>query len=345
MSSEGALAAKARAMFGERLGADEYESLMQKKSVGDIAAVLKNNRLYHATLEGINEKAIHRGQLEVLLRMNLYHRLKKLIRYGSEKDEEFMVAATMNTELSMILTCVRTLMNPDSDEREQLIQELPLYAASHMSFDISKLAVIQSYDELLTLLKGTKYFEMALRHRTASMSEMDYVALAHDLREVYFHSLEDMAEHTCKGEEKASLLHMINLRAELENIAVIYRLKKYFSLSPLEIEAEVTPRYCLFNAREIERLIQDGSADDVLQAMERKYKRYIRDKKFIYIENYTENIEYRMYYSILQTSMDAHLILLSYLQLSMIEIRNVINIIEGVRYNVPKDKIRVMLVY
>lgn len=345
MGSEGAMTAKARAMFGERLKADAYEALIQKKSIADIVAYLKNHPLYKETLEGINEKAVHRGQIEVLLRVNVYLRLKKLLRYGDERDMEFMVAAAMNTELQMVLTCVRTLMNPDSDEREQLIAEMPMYVADHMSFDIAQLAHVETYDQLLELLKGTKYYDMVLRHRTNTVSEIDYVALAHDLHEVYFHTLEEMTEHTCKGEEKEQLSRMINMRAELENVAVIYRLKKYFHLSPVEIYKSVNSRTCLFSSREIQRLIDECDADEVLSAIERKYHRYIRDAKFLYIENFIERIGYNMYYTTIETSMDAHLVLLAYLQLAMVEVRNVINIIEGVRYHVANDKIRAMMIY
>lgn len=345
MGSEGAMAAKARAMFGERLNADAYETLIQKKNIGDIVIFLKNHPLYRETLEGVNEKAVHRGQIEVLLRLNVYLRLRKLLRYGDEKDAEFMIAAAMSTELQMILTCVRTLMNPDSDEREQLIAEMPMYVLDHMSFDISKLGLIQNYEELVELLKNTRYSTVIQHHRTSEISEIDYVSLAHDLREVYFHSLEEMAQHTCRGEERQELMRMINMRAELENISVIYRLKKYFSLPAVRISRAVTMRSCLFSQKEIRHLIEDCSADEVLQAMERKYHRYIKKKNFTYIENYTENIVYNMYYSVIETNMDAHLILLSYMQLAMIEIRNVINVIEGVRYHVSNDKIRAMLVY
>ena len=84
MNNDGAMVAKARAMFGERLGAGDYEALLQKKNIADIVAFLKTDKLFEHTLEGVNEKAVHRGQLEVLLRLNVYDRLRKLLRYGSK---------------------------------------------------------------------------------------------------------------------------------------------------------------------------------------------------------------------------------------------------------------------
>ena len=59
------MSAKAKAMFGERLKANDYQSLLQKKSVSEIAAYLKNNTYYKATLDGINETQIHRGHASI----------------------------------------------------------------------------------------------------------------------------------------------------------------------------------------------------------------------------------------------------------------------------------------
>ena len=50
MSSELALTVKARAMFGKRLKEEDYEALIQKRDVSEIAAHLKNETSYSAVL-------------------------------------------------------------------------------------------------------------------------------------------------------------------------------------------------------------------------------------------------------------------------------------------------------
>ena len=51
MSSELAMSTKARAMFGSRLQANEYETLIQKKSVPEVASYLKNETYFSKTLK------------------------------------------------------------------------------------------------------------------------------------------------------------------------------------------------------------------------------------------------------------------------------------------------------
>lgn len=345
MGADGAMVAKARAMFGERLGASDYETLLQKRSIADIVSFLKTDVLFSKTLEGVNEKAVHRGQLEVLLRLNVYDRLQKLLRYGSEEEGQFLIAAGMNTEIEMILLCIRTLINPESDEREQLIAHMPIYIAHYMSFDITKLAEIGSYEDLLELLKNTHYYSVLYPYRNTRLEEINTVSLEHDMQEVYYSSLMDMASKQAKGEGRKLLLDMMAKRIELENVTLIYRLKKYFRLSPDEIRKHIADVSSVFSKKEMETMLQASTPDEVLDMLKKKYHRYVKDVPFTYIEKYTERIAYNMYYSTIETSTDSYLVLLSYLHLSLTEIRNLINILEGARYNVSKDRVRALLVY
>ena len=67
-ASNAAMATKAKAMFGKRLTASDYQQLLQKKSIPEIASYLKNETLFREALEGYSETGLHRGQLEMLIR-------------------------------------------------------------------------------------------------------------------------------------------------------------------------------------------------------------------------------------------------------------------------------------
>ena len=64
--SSNAVLSKARAMYGKRLTAENYRELLNCKTVGEIAAVLKSRTVYGKLLAGINENEIHRGMLETV---------------------------------------------------------------------------------------------------------------------------------------------------------------------------------------------------------------------------------------------------------------------------------------
>ena len=62
-----AIAAKLKAMYSKFLTRDDYEQLLERKSVNDICSYLKSTPGYGEVLEQVNERDIHRGQMEILL--------------------------------------------------------------------------------------------------------------------------------------------------------------------------------------------------------------------------------------------------------------------------------------
>ena len=56
-------------------------------------------------------------------------------------------------------------------------------------------------------------------------------------------------------------------------------------------------------------------------------------------------IQFNMNHHVIEYYQDSSLVLLSYLLLGETEIQNLINIIEGIRYQIAPDRIRALLVY
>lgn len=344
MSSELAMSVKARAMFGKRLDASAYEILLQKKSVSEVASYLKNETYFNTTLAGINEKAIHREQLEALLRMDIFHRLEKLERYGGEEDRNFIYTFVMRSEIQLLLACVRYIATNDPEIRSELIASLPMFAEKYFTFDLKGLPEVATFDDLLVLLKDTPYEKIIYKHRTDAMEEIDYVSLEHDMEVELYANVVKLLDRF-KSSDAKELKQILMAKAELINLSAIYRLKKYFKTPSDKIYDFMLPYYCFFNQRELDDMIMNCDDEEVLERLAKKYHRYTRDLRFTNIEQYVQMIQFNMNYHFLEYYQDPPLDLLSYLLLSETEIRNLINIIEGIRYSIAPDKIRALLVY
>lgn len=343
--SDGAIAAKARAMFGSRLSEEDYMKLLQKKSVRELAYTLKHDTYFSETLTGINEKAVHREALENLLKMDVFTRLKKLLLYTDDDQAGFIYAAVMNAEEQLILMCIRAFTEDDEESRVNMIQRMPIYIEKYLSFPIQKLSEVNDFHDLLDLLKGTRYEAIIRRYQNTDFKEVDYIGLEHALRVSYYDVILELISHISAGSAAEEMKKDTLTRVELDNISIIYRLKKYFSGRPEDIRKLMTPRYAVFSAREIDHLIDDCSADQVIEELQKKYARYISNIRFTSIEHYTQVIRFRMNHHFMEYYTEPSLVLLSYLMLSEMEIDNVINIIEGVRYHISPDRIKSLLVY
>ena len=87
-----ALASKAKAMYGNRLRKDDYEELLRKKTVGEIATYLKNETDYESSLKNVYENRIHRGQLENLINTHIFKKILKLLKFSQLTKDEFYMS-------------------------------------------------------------------------------------------------------------------------------------------------------------------------------------------------------------------------------------------------------------
>lgn len=345
MSSELALTVKARAMFGRRLQEADYEALIQKREVSEIAAHLKNETSYSETLAGINERAIHRQYLESLLRQDIYIRLQKLLRYADESDMSFVKTFSMKSEAKMILNCVRYIMDHDQNLRDEMIANMPLFSQKYFSFDIKKLAEINSYEDLIDLLKNTVYEKILRSHISNKIQELDYISLEHDMEILIFRNLFKSIEMYGNTEDAEKMNDILRSRAELVNLSILYRLKREFQTSTEQLKELLLPYSLHYSKKEIADCIENASAEDILKSIQQKYRRYAQDIVFTNIEHYIQQISFNLYHHFIEYETEPSLVMMSYMYLADTEISNLINIIEGVRYKVSPDLIRRMLTY
>ena len=137
-STSFAVLAKARAKFGKRLTEKDYNSLLNSNSVAEVMSYLKSYTHYAEALRDINERDVHRGRLEVLLRQHLFYEFDSLCRYDSQMSTGFSAYVISRTEIEQIMRFL-TLLNTSSTEK--FIYQYPTYFAKHTEIDLQKLAL------------------------------------------------------------------------------------------------------------------------------------------------------------------------------------------------------------
>lgn len=337
----GALSAKAKAMYGRRITHSDYQALIQKKTVADVASYLKHETYYSDILSGINEANIHRGQLEMLLRYDWFNRFSALLRYGNEKSHFYHYIIGHN-EIEQIMACLHMIEHGDQLE---LVSKMPVHLAHYMSFDLFALAKVSDYDQLLEVVAHTPYYQTLLDARPRYMDEFDYVGVESKLTKIYYDDLIKTIHSLFSGEKRAKIEQMFTVQIELNNIIKIYRLKKYYNTSPDKIREVVTPHYGFFSKEMVDRLIEADNADDVLEQLRNsRYKNYVSNQSFMYIEYQAKAINYAMNRQSMNFSTDPDFVLMSYMVLSETEVDNLVNIIEGIRYHIAPDRIASLLI-
>lgn len=339
----GAVASKAKAMYGKVLNRKDYQELLRKRSVSEIAGYLKNETDYQNVLQDVHEATLHRGQLEALMHRYVFEKTMRLVRFAGNGHKDFYNSYVIPQEIEQILNKIRRI---NSDIYEDFAQDVPIYLNEYTSFDLMKLDQAKNFDEILEVLNRTGYHKIVARFHPGKEKIIDYTGCELALRNYYFQQLKKAIDENFKRGLKKSMNTIVDTQIELENITRLYRYKKFFTQDGNELRSALNQSGNRMSDRFMEVLIAAPTLKVFLQELAQSpYHLFIDDQDYVFIEYDCEEICYHLAKRYMRFSNDAPLIFMVYLTILEIEVNNIINIIEGVRYKVSSENIEKMLIY
>ncbi len=340
-----AIMTKAMSMYGRRITTEQYMELMHKKSVGDIAAFLRDTPGYRNALEGIQPSTIHRGQLEMMLRKERFARYLRLLHYDSSPPgDSYYGYLTKQFEIDQILQMIQLL---NAGNPEQFISRFPAFFEKYSVLDMLRLAQVRNFDELVQALRGTDYEKLLMQCRPAAGDEkIDYTNCEITLMSYYYEHVEEIIDRKFHGKTKKQLHELFQINVELFNVITVYRLKKYFPETPPEFVRKcILPIWKRIPQKQLERMVHAPTADAFIdEIVHSPFNKLIGSDDFTYLEYKTGEIVYRAGKRFLRFATDAPTSFTAYMYLCNIELTNITTIIEGVRYGVSPSEIKRMLI-
>ncbi len=341
--SSNAILAKARSMYSKRLTDYDYEELLKKRNVNEVVSYLKSETAYSDVLTDIKENNVHRGQLEGLLNKEVFIRLNRLMRFASKKELAFYRLGITELEIHFILTKIR-LLNSNYYSGYEI--NIPSYLTKYASFPLYGLITANDYDSLLSLLKGTKYYDVVLEYLPKDGEPIDTNLLELEFKHISYTEYIDTVKKLFKGKTRKDLLTMLYTSIELQNITKIYRLKKFFNATPEQIERVLFLEHSRIPRTMMQDFIHASSAEVLLKMLaDSPYKLYVDDSEYVFIEYYTEKIKYYLAKRYMRFSTSSALVYMTYKIVLQIEVDNLKHIIEGLRYGESPSQINAMLIY
>ncbi|MGI5965537.1 MULTISPECIES: V0D/AC39 family V-type ATPase subunit [Anaerotruncus] len=338
-----AIMTKCRAIYGNMLSPAQYDELLRKQSVQEIAAFLKEKTSYAPALAGVQESTVHRGQLESLLHKDAFYHYVRLIRYAP-KNEGIYNYVVMDIEIELILACLRDIISARPDD--EYIASLPTFIQPYISFHVLDLVGVKNVGQVMKIIENTEFgpvFRKCMEAHPQVENQVDYTAYELALRTYYFETLLGQVCRSARGTARKELTELVTIRAELMNINMMYRLKAYFHASPDQVRAMLLPFTCRLSRRTLDELIAARDAQEFLQRLSRTIYGKVITPDTTYIEGATGNIRYRLDLKRLRFSTDPQVVFTALMLLRTMEVENIIRIIEGVRYHLPPEKIEKLL--
>lgn len=336
LSTSNVVVTKLKALYGKRLTASDYEQLINKYSISGVASYLKNETLYRTTLESINENFIHRGQLELLLKIANFEKYTKFFNYKLNENINIFKYIVLKNELEQILTAIRLF---NTGEMKKYAVELPVFLLKHTKINLKDLADVKNFDDLLKIFKGTIYYN-SLKMFTLENGKIDIIKCETELRKAFYNKIISLID-----EKDRETLEIFLIDIEILNISIIYRLKKFFNKDKEYIKSCLLPFFYYLNEDIIEKMIDSQTAEEIFKIISTtKYKKYCDETFFSNISFFSKKILYNILKKRIWFTNSYQYVMISYIYLMDIELKNIITIVECIGYKFKAKEIKELLI-
>ena len=333
---------KIRALEKDFLKREDYLNMIRKKSVVDVARYLKENTSYNKLLREINIDNISRRDLEDILKSNMIKNMDKLIYYFRDDYKEFIRSLYMKYEIEDLKILSRSIFNGKDLET---IEKPLSFLGKYSRVDPKILFKSKTNRDLIYSLKGSKFYEFLIPLVNGKRENRFRFEMALDMG--YFNIIQSRKLRISQ-EDRKILKKWEGLLADLYNIQWVYRGKKFYSLSPEELlnytinfgdKLTFRERKAMCytkNLEELYKMIIDTIYGFLFKKEEISRDIYMerRINRFIYYKLKVLDRQFPL--SIIQT--------IDYVWSFEFEIRDIISILEAIRYDMPPEEARKFLV-
>ena len=319
-----AVLVKIRAKYAKRLSLDDYKSLLSSDSVSAVASYLKNKDVYCDSLSKMNTE-IHRGPLEKALMQSFFEDLSSLANYDLKFSKKIFKYILIRSEIKQINKFLTFLKSDNSSTFECF---LPKFLKSKSKINFDNFNKIENYQDLVLFLKKTEYYRFLKPFEHDNPIDINIIESS-----LYSYQFQITLNSICKLKKISKETKKFFYKCmDIMNIIRVIRAKKVCNPSDDYISKIIFKfgDYKFNNYNICEKDLKNIFGKDILSIrdLEKKFKeiKFEWAKKNIRYSNISEIIGY------------------SYISLKEFEIMNIVNIIEGVRYKLPSDRIEKMLI-
>ena len=340
-ASGNAVLAKARALYGSRLRADDYRRLMACRTMTELAAALKEYPLYSEALADVNPQYARRVQLENLLRQSLYTRYDSLCRYDRSAGSKVYEYFTLCCEVDELTAAMRCL---DAGRPGDYLFRLPEFMQQRCCIDLYALAKATSLDGILAAVAGTRW-EKVLAPLQSAKPDRGLTAQAEPLLQDFRHRAL-VALAPAKGGTSAApnLRDLVELECDTSAVSNAARLIRIGA--PDSVVRTNARRDCTaLTNDEWEYLLAARDLDTFKARFARtKYGPLLGHHEYSVLKEGFFHYRCDWCRKWLRFSTDPTLVMLCYVWLARCEVQDLDHIIEGVHYKLPPEDVQPLLV-
>jgi len=328
---------KAKALEGKLLKNKDYIELLNKKNEKEVLEYLKENTSYREILKDVDPDKIQSDKIGLLLLRNLVAHYEKFIHFFTAEYKKLFRIFLIRFEISDIKLFLKKLMGQGSlaDIKDNFI-----ISERNTHLDYERMLHSKSLEEFIENINDEAYRKL-LKPYLEEEPERRLFYMEMALDRLYFKKIIDQINHLSKEDQKV-FGEFFGRQIDLMNLQWIYRGLKLYGLSPEELINYSLPGGLEFRYERLRSVCYSKSDEELIEKISHSSYGFLVDHQGDSREIYMERrIQRYMYFYLLSHRKGNQMTLIqsiSYLHLLEYEMRDIISILEAVRYGLkPED--------
>ncbi len=324
---------KLKAMYSKKLTLEDFSELSKQPDSEKALLFLKSKK---DEFKFLSENA-DRIEIETQLDKNLIKDIQKIEGLLNKNSKYYLKLFLSKYEIRCIKSVFRKIYS-----RSILNEDLSnVEIWTEIIFkEIRGLNNVTSFEEFLTLIKKTPYYQIFKKYEDSNIKEINIFEVENKLDIMYFKKMIEIAE----TKRNPILKDIIGSQIDLENIAWIYRTKKFYKFNEEEIWNTIIKYFYKISKDEIKLLINSSDYEEFENILQKTvYKKLVTGNEEN-LEQMISKILYDKNKKIFKNNMFNINFIYSYINIVDLENNDITNIIEGIRYNLSRTDILKKLV-
>ena len=329
-----AVNAKVKALKGKMLKEEHYLKLQQCDDFKSVVRILKEDTKYGESLNKYDVDTMHRGTLEVVLARNFTGIYERFLNYFNSEYRRLLKNLFLRWEIEDLKIIIRGKYLGSSKEE---IERKLIAKSSLNTINYDYLLALKTVEEVIEGLKGSRYYK-STKNLAKDISKKGLFKIETDLDFIYFSSIRKELKHLDK-ENKEVVYSIIGLEADLLNLGWIYRGKIFYNIPSEELFNYTIYDGYKLSKEDLRKLCYVNVMEDFYSLLEKTPYSYIYEKNNpSIIEKREREFQKKHFNKYIRESKTNLSLIMSYLILYRIEIRDIISIIEQKRYYVDVNE-------
>lgn len=318
------LNAKLKGMYRKRITKEDIDELIKQNSVKNVVLLLKSK----SDIFKNADENIDRLEIESLLEKSQIEDILKIKHLINKKDGQLFDLFLLQYEIKLIKSILRKLY-ANNNTNDIIIQNVKNWNTTLFE-DIKGIETVQNFEQFFLAIKRMKYNKILKDYKL--QENINIFEMENQMDKFYFETLYDQISFD------KDLKKIVGSEIDLLNILWIFRIKKYYKFDNQKVKDILINRNYRLNNKNIEKLLNINSFEDVKIIMQNT----VYKKIFTTQEELEDNIDkflYNINKKVFTQNHTSIAYIFAYINVIDYENNDIINTLEAIRYNIPKEEL------